>query len=106
VLAKPARTAKAKMSRARSKARAPFAKRSTRYPAESASRVFPTAIPSEVATDPAVVTLTRKAPARTAGHTRAPKSSAAAIAIPVGGQTGLALAWTMPKRRPNFPATK
>jgi hypothetical protein len=63
-------------------------------------------MPIEVATDPAVVTLTRKAPTRIAGQTRKPNSSAAASAIPVGGQTALALAWIDASARPSFPAKK
>jgi len=54
--------------------------------------VLPAATPSDVATDPAVVTLTRKAPTATAGHTRGPKRRNAASAIPVGGHTAVALA--------------
>ena len=68
------------------------AKRLTSQGPTTASSVFPVAMPSDVTTEPAVVTLTKKAPTRIAGQTREPKRSAAAIAIPVGGQTALALA--------------
>ena len=61
-------------------------------------------MPSEVATEPAVVTLTRKAPAATAGHMRTPRMSSAARAMPVGGQTAVALAWTEAKSSPSLPA--
>ena len=61
-------------------------------------------MPSEVATEPAVVTLTRKAPAATIGHVRVPRTSSTASAMPVGGQTAVALAWTEAKRRPSLPA--
>ena len=43
---------------------------------------------------------------RIAGQTQEPKRSAAAIAIPVGGQTALALAWIEASSRPSFPARK
>jgi hypothetical protein len=85
-------TANAKMSCARSKANRPWAKRLTSQAPKSPSRVLPAATPSDVATDPAVVTLTRKAPTATAGHTRGPKRRNAASAIPVGGHTAVALA--------------
>jgi len=68
--------------------------------------MLPTPRPSEVATEPAVVRLTRKAPARIAGHTRRPSTKNAAMAIPVGGQTAVALTWTNARRRPALPAKK
>ena len=69
VLTNPASAASLNASRARSHARAPRANRFTRYAPSNASRVLPAAIAAEVATEPAVVMLTRKAPARIAGHT-------------------------------------
>ena len=72
----------------------------------SPSRVLPIATPIEVATEPAVVTLTRNAPTRMAGHARDPKSRKAANAIPVGGHTAEALALTKARLSPNLPATK
>ena len=64
------------------------------------------AMPSDVPTEPAVVMLTRNAPTKMAGQRRIPKSSSAASARPVGGQTGEALTWRKARIRPSFPATK
>src|SRR5262249_48899552 len=94
VLTRLAATAKRDTSRARSNARGPFAKRWTREAPASASSVLPTATPSDVATEPWVVRLTRNAPAKIAGQTRGPARRTAASAMPVGGHTGVALAWT------------
>ncbi len=66
--------------------------------------MLPSAMPSEVATEPAVVTFTTKAPTATAGQARRPSSSSAARAIPVGGHTAVALACTEAKSRPSLPA--
>jgi hypothetical protein len=46
----------------------------------------------EVATDPAVVKFTRNAPVKITGQTRYPKIRNAKSAIPVEGQTAVALA--------------
>jgi len=67
--------------------------------------VLPAAIPIDVATEPAVVRLARKAPANIAGHTRTPKIRYAARAMPVGGQTAVALGFTNANRRPSLAAT-
>jgi hypothetical protein len=85
-------TVNMKMSRVRSKAYRPWAKRLTSQVLKSPSSVLPAAMPIEVATDPAVVTLTRNAPRATAGHTRVPNRRKAASAIPLGGHTAVALA--------------
>jgi hypothetical protein len=71
----------------------------------TASSVLPSAMPSEVAIDPAVVTLTTKASTKTAGHKAGPDSRSAVSAIPVGGQIGVALACRNANCRPIFPAT-
>jgi len=60
----------------------------------------------EVTTEPAVVRLTRKAPARMAGQTRYPSRRKAARAMPVQGHTALALALTNASFSPSFPAAK
>jgi hypothetical protein len=70
VLPSAASAANVKMSRARSKTFRPFANRVTSQAPRSPSSVLPPAIPSEVQTDPAVVTFTRNAPANRAGQTR------------------------------------
>ena len=70
------------------------------------SRVLPTAMAIEVETEPAVVTFTRKAPSKIAGQMRYPSTKAAANAIPVGGHTAVALAFTKASRSPNLPAAK
>src|SRR5439155_4434376 len=105
VLTRPASATNLKMFRARSKTAAPPAKRVTRAAPTSASSVLPAAIPSDDRTEPAVVTLTRKAPAKITGQMPRPSSSRAASAMPVGGQTGVALACTMAKARPSLAAT-
>lgn len=83
--------------RGSAKAWRPSAKRRTSAAPASASAALPAAIPSEVAMDPAVVTLATNAPRKIAGHHRCPPSTSAASAIPVGGQSGVALAWTTAK---------
>jgi hypothetical protein len=42
----------------------------------------------------------------TAGHIRGPRRRSAAIAIPVGGQTGLITPWATARLRPSFAAPK
>ncbi len=64
------------------------------------------AIPNEVATDPAVTMFTANAPMKIAGHASVPSRSTAAIAIPVGGHTAVALAFTKARRSPSFAAMK
>jgi hypothetical protein len=63
-------------------------------------------MPSEVPMDPAVVTLTRNAAMKIAGHTRYPKYSKAARAIPVGAQTAVALGCTSAKLSPSLPVAR
>src|SRR5215472_9535265 len=91
VLSRPAYKANRRMSQVRSKARAPLAKRTARTAAKTASSVLPAAMPKEVRTVPNVVTLTRKAPRKMEGQKRTPKVKSVAMAIPVGGQNGVAL---------------
>ena len=105
VLMMAATSANLNTSGARSMALRPPAKRLTRYAPTMPSRVLPMPRPIEVRTVPAVVTLTRNAPMRIAGHTRMPKIRNAAMAMPVGGQTAVALACTNASRRPSLPAT-
>jgi hypothetical protein len=50
-------------------------------------------MPRAVRGQPLVITFTSQAPTKIAGQTRKPKNSVAASAMPVGGHTGLALAW-------------
>ena len=59
----------------------------------------------ELANEP-VVMLTRKAPTRIAGQICRPKSRSAPSAIPVGGQTGVALTCTKAKCSASLPARK
>ena len=56
-------------------------------------------------TEPAVVSFVRNAPRKMPGHTRGPKTSTAARAMPVGGQTAVALALTNASARPSLPAS-
>ena len=69
--------------------------------------MFPAAIASEVSTAPDVVTFARNAARKMAGQTPGPSSRKAASAMPAGGHTGLALAWTKAKCwSASFPARK
>src|SRR5947207_12559310 len=61
---------------------------------------------NDVARFPAVVTFTRNAPIKMAGHARYPSKSNAASAIPAGGHTGDALACNDASINPNLPAMK
>src|ERR1700693_5454052 len=63
-------------------------------------------MPREVTRVPGGGKLTGKAPARMAGKGRAPKIRKAASAMPVQGQTAVALALTKANFKPSFPATK
>ncbi len=92
VAAAPASAANMKKLRARRKTSPPPAQRCTSHTPRSASSVLPVAMPRDEATDPAVVTFTRKAPRKIAGHNERPYSRSAASAIPVGGHTAVALA--------------
>src|SRR5205807_9489760 len=87
-----AANANLKTSCAQSKTRVPLANRLTSHAPQSASSVLPLAMQSEVAMLPAVVSFTKNAPRKMAGHVRYPSTSSAASAIPAGGQTGDALA--------------
>jgi hypothetical protein len=66
------------------------------------SRVFPMAIAMEVAIDPNVIALARKAPLAMAGQTRFPHSRQDASASPLGGQIGLALGCSDATASPNL----
>jgi hypothetical protein len=92
VLRKPASTAKRKMYRTRSSAFRPPANRFTRTAPSTASSVLPSAMASDVATEPAVLILMRKAPTKITGQRPTPLIRKAASAMPAGGQTGVALA--------------
>src|SRR5712664_2656110 len=105
VLITPAKNAKRRMSLVQSNAWRPWAYRITRKDAMTASKVLPVAMPIDVSTEPAVVRLTRRAPAKMDGQKRRPMATNVAIAIPVGGHTGVALGWTEARRRLHFPAT-
>src|SRR2546425_10541728 len=63
-------------------------------------------MPIEVATEPAVVTFARNAPRKIPGQTWYPILRKAANAIPVGAQTGVALACTKASFSPSLAATK
>ncbi len=70
VLNSAASPANLNTSTARSKTRAPPANRFTRYAPTSPSSVLPAAMPSDVASEPAVVMFTTSAPAKIAGQAR------------------------------------
>jgi hypothetical protein len=55
---------------------------------------------NEVKIEPAVSSLIRKAPTKTAGAIREPHNKIAAIAKPVGGQIGVTLGLIEASRRP------
>src|SRR6266513_6374348 len=98
--------AKRKTVRYRSNAAVPPAKAFTSHAPQIASTVFPVAIPNEVKRLPKVVTLTKNAPTNMAGQSRQPNTRSAARAIPVGGQTGDALACRKARFKLSFPAKK
>jgi hypothetical protein len=58
-----------------------------------------------VAIVPCVVRFTKKAPKNIPGTTRYPKIRSDAIAMPVGGQTAVALEFTKASDNPSFPET-
>src|SRR2546423_6162598 len=62
-------------------------------------------MPTDVASEPTVVRLTRNAPSRIAGHTSYPSVRNAASVMPVGAHTPVALACTKASRSPSLPAT-
>src|SRR5262245_13763470 len=67
-----------------------------------ASSVLPNAMPIDVRIDPVVLTLTRNA-ARKVGHQAGrPIRRTAAMAMPVGGQTGVTLGLTDARDNPNL----
>ena len=106
-LGSAARPTKRTMSRACSKARAPWAQRRARSAPAMAASVLPVAIASEVPSEPVVATLTRNAAMKIAGHMPAPNSRTPASAMPAGGHTGLALALRKAKCcSPAFPTRK
>src|SRR5438132_9822056 len=90
----------------RSNTRGPPANLFTSQAPQIASKVLPLAIPNDVKIFPTVVRFTRNAPTKIAGHTRNPRTSKAARAIPAGGQTGDALLWTKASRSERLPAIK
>ncbi len=59
--------------------------------------MLPAAMASEAGTEAAVVTLTRNAATKMAGHAPGPSTRNAASAMPAGGHTGLALACKVAK---------
>ena len=74
-----------------SNASVPRAQRRVKRAATSASSVFPKPIAMELGRSPVVVWLASHAPRKMAGAASGPSRSSAAIASPVGGQTGVAL---------------
>src|SRR6266849_1757838 len=106
VLRPPANAANLKISRGFRNASRPLATLLTSHAPYTASNVLPVAIPRHVATEPAVVMLTAKAPKKMPGQTRYPRSRIAAREIPEGGQTEVTLRFTNASERPNLPARK
>ncbi len=106
VASRPASPAKRKMFLGESRTRPSETKRRTSHAPSRASVVLPIAIPAEVSGLPVVVRLTRNAAIPMPGHTRGPKIRHAASAIPVGGQTAVALGFTCARPNPSRPARK
>src|SRR5438132_13623069 len=98
------RTAKRKTSGAWSNARVPSANRRRKYAPSTPSSGLPAAMASEVAIDPALVRLATNAPAKIAGQASRPISRHAAIAMPDGGHTAVALGLMEASERPAFAA--
>jgi hypothetical protein len=67
--------------------------------------VLPAAIPSDEAADPDVSKFATSAPPKTPGQSRSPPRRRLAIAIPVGGHTGVMLACTEARERASRAAT-
>src|SRR5437867_3905605 len=87
-----AASANLKTSCGRSKIRAPPVNVFTSHAPQSASSVLPVATPSDERIFRVVQKFTANAPTKIPGHTRYPRTSEAASAIPAGGQIGEALA--------------
>jgi hypothetical protein len=66
----------------------------------TASRVFPSAMSPALQIGIPVVALTANAATKTAGQSRSPRRLSAASAMPVGGQTALAMPPSASKERP------
>lgn len=79
-----------------------LAKRLIKYVAARASRVFPIAIVTARESAESVLRLVNRAPTKMPGHKRNPKISSAAMAIPVGGQTGLILSCSKASANPTL----
>src|SRR5215216_3181997 len=77
-----------------------------RYQASSASNVFPVAMPSVEAIGIWVGRFAASAPIKMPGHTRKPKINSEAIAIPVGGQTGVTFSCSEASESPSFAPAK
>src|SRR5262249_17965056 len=74
--------------------------------ATTASSVLPIAMPKVDATGRLVGMFAASAPRKTPGQTRNPKISSEAIAIQVGGQTGVTFSWTDASERPSSAVAK
>ncbi len=86
----PAAATKPSTSSPRLKVRKSPQKRLMRTAPTTASSVLPVPIMSAAAGEVSTVRFTTVAPSHTAGHSRLPKRSSAASAMPDEGQTGLA----------------
>src|SRR6266571_4799270 len=93
----PAVSAKTPTVRTLSNARTPLARRRTSKKPVRASSALPVAMATEVAGVPAFSEFAAKAPRNIPGQSSGPHKSKAAIARPVGGQTGLELAFNVAK---------
>ena len=97
---------KRKIVGARSSIRRPLAQRSMKYAPADASSTLPTPIASAVPSVPAVTALIRNAATKMSGRADGPSNSTPAIAMPVGGQMGVALGWTNARESPSFAAAR
>src|SRR5690349_19996810 len=77
-----------------------------RNQAANASSVFPVAMPNVKGIGRLVGKFAASAPRKTPGRTRGPKMSTAAIAIPVGGQTGVTFSWSDASESPSSAPAK
>jgi hypothetical protein len=106
VLARAAMTTRASTSRSRRSDGSNWPSLSP-HAASTASSVFPTAMTAATSSGVlGVVAFAANAPAQMAGNAGGPRSTAAAMAMPVGGHTTVTCSATTAFARPSFAAAK
>ncbi len=105
VLAAAPRSARATTSRILPRRGSKLARESM-YPALTAARALPQAIPAATAAVLSPVALAKKAPTAIAGQTRGPNTTTEASATPLGGQTAETMSLPAEKVRPSLATAK